>query len=173
MAAVRSRLLAALRCCASSCRCYFAWMLIRALLLLLLLFSTLLLFLCFFWFNLFLSLQHVFIWYHLAYSSLLQALVLQQLFIMAPDAVGDMYVMISTPFFFFSFFSQYVGRTRAHAGTHRCTHPHMHRRTHIACVLVFVCTIACFSDVKLSSFPQNAAETFIMWASASASIWFI
>lgn len=49
----------------------------------------------------------------------------------------------------------------------------MHRRTHIACVLVFVCTIACFSDVKLSSFPQNAAETFIMWASASASIWFI
>lgn len=75
--------------------------------------------------------------------------------------------------FFFQFFSQYVGRTRAHAGTHRCTHPHMHRRTHIACVLVFVCTIACFSDVKLSSFPQNAAETFIMWASASASIWFI
>lgn len=88
------------------------------------------------------SLQHVFIWYHLAYSSLLQALVLQQLFIMAPDAVGDMYVMISTPFFFSGFF-QYVGTQNTRTRRHSQMHTPAHAQTHAYCMCTCVCVHDC------------------------------
>lgn len=154
LAAVRSRLLAALRCCASSCR------------------STLLgcsfvhcccccccsqlccCFYVFFWFNLFLSLQHVFIWYHLAYSSLLQALVLQQLFIMAPDAVGDMYVMISTPVFFFCFFFS-VCRHAEHVHTQALADAHTRTCTDARILHVYLCLCARLRAFQMSSYPHS------------------